>query len=507
MAACFPANQVIVVGGGLAGMAAANQVLECGGRVVVLEKSSFCGGNSAKAASGINAVGTRMQRTNGVSDSAESFVEDASHCRPARPELSRVMAANSGADVEWLADKFDLDLSRVCRLGGHSQARSHRGRERFPGMTITYALIQMVEKISEISNRAQIITKASVSKLIARDGAVLGCQYSKGGRSNKEYGPVVLATGGYGADSREGSLLAQVRPDLLKFPTTCGEHSTGDGIRMGQAVGARVLGLEWVQLHPTGLVKPEEPEAKVKLLASEALRAAGGLLLDAGGRRFVDELGRPEDVAAEVLKAAAPVRLVLHAVAAAEVLWHCRHYVQRGQMRLHGSGKQLAETMGIPVQVLADTYEAHHQAAEKTLSNPAGGPWPVQPSGSSWDEASGRTGRGKRVFPNTLPGAQVPDQPFYAATVTPAVHYCMGGLEITRDAEVIGPDGIIRGLYAAGEVAGGVHGEDRLGGSALLDCVVFGRVAAKAACHYAFGDEDEFLPCPIVETVAKGLFD
>merc|ERR1711957_954033 len=82
-----------------------------------------------------------------------------------RPELVKVLCENSGADVEWLMDKFSLDLSLVARLGGHSAPRTHRGKERFPGMTITYALIQMVEKVAERSDRARIITKARVTKL------------------------------------------------------------------------------------------------------------------------------------------------------------------------------------------------------------------------------------------------------------------------------------------------------------------------------------------------------
>merc|ERR1719277_488435 len=141
--------QAIVVGGGLGGMSAANTVLENNGKVVLIDKSSFCGGNSTKATSGINGAGTKTQKAKGIEDGAELFTADTLKGGAKRPELAKVLCENSAADVNWLMDKFDLDLSLVARLGGHSQPRTHRGKERFPGMTITYALIQMVEKVAE----------------------------------------------------------------------------------------------------------------------------------------------------------------------------------------------------------------------------------------------------------------------------------------------------------------------------------------------------------------------
>merc|ERR1719203_1366256 len=142
-------SQAIVIGGGLAGMSAANTMLECGGKVVLLDKSSFCGGNSTKATSGINGAGTKGQAAKGIKDSIELFTSDTLKGGAKRPEVAKILCGNSGADVDWLVEKFNLDLSLVARLGGHSAPRTHRGAERFPGMTITYALIQMVEKVAE----------------------------------------------------------------------------------------------------------------------------------------------------------------------------------------------------------------------------------------------------------------------------------------------------------------------------------------------------------------------
>merc|ERR1711957_714985 len=136
---------------------------------------------------------------------------------------------------------------------------------------------------------------------------------------------------------------------------------------------------------------------------------------------------------------------------------------------------------GISVDVLVKTHEEHYQAAKKTEKDPDGGSYPAYPSGKSWDEASGKTGSGKKYYHNFIPGSAVKAEPFYVAIITPVIHYCMGGLEIDCDSAVMDPSGkAIPGLYAAGEVAGGVHGNNRLGGNSLLDCVVFGRVAALA---------------------------
>merc|ERR1719465_294999 len=156
-------------------------------------------------------------------------------------------------------------------------------------------------------------------------------------------------------------------------------------------------------------------------------------------------------------------------------------------MKAYASGADLAKDMGIPLQKLVEVHDAHYTAAKKTETDPDGGPWPAYPSGKSWDEASGKTGSGKKFYHNIIDGSAVKTQPFFVAIITPVIHYCMGGLEIDADGAVMGKSGIIKGLYCAGEVAGGVHGNNRLGGNSLLDCVVFGRVTGKAATKYCLG--------------------
>ena len=179
-----------------------------------------------------------------------------------------MLTYESGPGVEWLQDAFQLDLSVIGRMGGHSNARCHRGPAKFPGMTITYALMEKLEDIAEAQpEKARIMMKARLVGLVKDNkGNVVGAEIEQGGKKFHEKGAVVLATGGYGADQSEDSLLIKNRPDLKGMPTTCGDHCTGDGIKFAMRdAGAGAVDLNSVQVHPTGLVDPKEPNAKVEL--------------------------------------------------------------------------------------------------------------------------------------------------------------------------------------------------------------------------------------------------
>merc|ERR1711937_402426 len=478
-------------------------ILEHGGKCLLLDKSPFCGGNSTKATSGINGSQTKTQKAKGMGDTNEIFLGDTLKGGAKKPEVAKVLCVESGPGVDWLMDKFELDLSLLARLGGHSMPRTHRGAERFPGMTITYALMQAFEKVAETSEKARIINKACVYELLTANGGVVGCIYEKGGATFKEYGPGILRSGGFGADFGSDSLLAKYRPDLLHLPTTNGEHCTGDVIKMGEKLGAETIDLEWVQVHPTGLVKPDDPDAKVKFLAAEALRGVGGLVFDANGKRFANELGRRDYVTGEMWKNKPPFRLCLNKAAGEEIIWHCKHYTGRGVMKYYESGAELAEDMGVPLSVLEQETENHYQAALKMEKDPDGGPWPAYPYGKCWDEPSGKTGSGKKFYHNIIPGSKVASEPFYVAIITPVIHYCMGGLQTTVDGECIKAGKALPGLFVAGEAAGGVHGNNRLGGNSLLDCVVFGRVAGRAASKYMSGADGKYRMYPIADSDKK----
>jgi len=465
-------NQVIVVGGGLAGLTTAHTVLERGGRVVLLDKMAFLGGNSTKATSGINGALTKTQVMHKIPDSADTFEDDCvksasgkDHSTPPThtAPLVKVLAQESGPAVDWLTSpKFGLDLSLVSRLGGHSQPRTHRGKEKFPGFTITYALLEKLEAVEQDTNGdlARIVPKARVTRLLKDDeGHVVGVEYEKDGATLKEHGPVVICTGGFAADFSPNSLLLNHRPDLAHLPTTNGEHCTGDGIKMSQALGAHTYDIESVQVHPTGLVHPDEPDAKVKFLAAEALRGVGGLLLDASGHRFCDELGRRDYVTGEMWKGKAPFRLVLNSKGSKEIEWHCKHYISRGVMKRFGTGTDLAREMGVNPSVLTATFHKYNTIANGQAKCPYG----------------------KKFFQNAP--FDLSDE-FCVAIVTPVLHYTMGGLAVNDKGMVLSGAGPINGLYAAGEVAGGVHGRNRLGGNSLLDCVVYGRVCGAEVTKY-----------------------
>lgn len=234
------AQQVIVVGGGLAGLSAVHTLLERGANVTLIERNAFMGGNSTKATSGINAALTRTQVKEGVADSEDTFLRDtalsASKGASAEPyPLAVTLVKESAPSVHWLMDAFGLDLTILGRLGGHSQPRTHRGAAKFPGMTITMALMDKAEKIAEESpDRLRILTKAMAKELLKDGDAVVGVRYEKDGATAEAHGAVILATGGYGYDNT--GLLKKYRPELGPIPTTNGAHCDGTGIKMVRLV-------------------------------------------------------------------------------------------------------------------------------------------------------------------------------------------------------------------------------------------------------------------------------
>ncbi|RWA12564.1 hypothetical protein EKO27_g2537 [Xylaria grammica] len=463
------APRVIVVGGGLSGLSAAHTIYLAGGNVVVLDKQGFFGGNSTKATSGINGALTRTQVDHKIQDSVKQFYEDTlkSARDKARPDLIKVLTYKSAAAVEWLQDVFNLDLTLVSRLGGHSQPRTHRGHDaKFPGMAITYALMQRLEELAETEpERVQIIKKARVTGLNKEGNKITGVQYESNGETSTAEGPVVLATGGYAADFSDSSLLKEHRPDTFGLATTNGSHATGDGQKMVMAIGGNGIDMDKVQVHPTGLVDPKDPGSKWKFLAAEALRGEGGLLLNADGDRFCDELGHRDYVSGmmwkEKDKGKFPIRLILNSKASNTLDFHTRHYSGRGLMKKM-SGQQLAKEIGCKPDHLQKTFTTYNAIAEGKEKDP-------------W---------GKKFFHNMPLDI---DDTFHVALMEPVLHFTMGGIEINDKAQVLNQSKQpFEGLYACGELAGGVHGANRLGGSSLLGCVVYGRVAGDSASNYLF---------------------
>jgi flavocytochrome c len=334
-------------------------------------------------------------------------------------------------------------------------------------MAITYALMERFEQLTEEHpERATLIKKARVTRILKEGNTAVGVVYELDGKEHTVNGPVVLATGGYAADFTDNSLLKKHRPDVYDLATTNGQHATGDGQKMLMEIGANGIDLDKVQVHPTGLIDPKDPGSKWKFLAAEALRGEGGILINNKGERFCDDLGHRDYVSAMIFKEKEkgnwPIRLVLNSKASNILDFHTRHYSGRGLMKKM-TGAELAKEIGCGEKALSASFQDYNAIADGKKKDP-------------W---------GKRFYHN-LP-FNINDT-FHVALMEPVLHFTMGGIEINDKAQVINGQTSkpFDGLFVCGELAGGVHGANRLGGSSLLGCVVYGRVAGESASKYHF---------------------
>lgn len=462
---------VIVVGSGLAGLSAAYEALKAGASVHMLDRAPKPGGNSIKASSGINGAGTPYQHAAGVKHD-DLFFEDT--VRSAGRRLSKAdvevvdrkvliskLTSQSASAVQWLVDEFEIDLSVVAQLGGHSIARTHRGAKSTPGFAIVSAILKKLHE----NERFQLTNSAEVLHLnTGKDGAVHGVRYHHEGQTQDLAGAVVFAAGGFAGDST--GLLKKYRPDLTGLPSTNDERPGSHGLL--EDLGAAFVDMDSVQIHPTGFVDPKDPEARYKFLAAEALRGEGGILLDHEGKRFVNELETRAHVSNAIMELPQSstetnsrqwqVTLLLDPGACEAAKGHLGFYVFKGLME-----KKKVNDLDLATIEAVDTYAASVKlGADSQYNRKTFGHWtlPPGPSNRDLEVCIGR--------------------------VTPITHFTMGGAAINEDAQVLKQDKTpIPGLWAAGEITGGIHGDNRLGGSSLLECVVFGRTAGLQAASAA----------------------
>jgi flavocytochrome c len=450
----------IVIGAGLAGMAATVSLLDRGATVVMVDKQPYLGGNSGKASSGINAA---------MDSSVESLIKDttksAADC--ARPDLIAKLAADSAVAVSWLRDRTGVDLSQKCQLGGHTEERTLRPSNAFVGAELTFAIGQVLEKMAkEKPGQFRLLTKTlwrGLDRASGHSGWKVNVQSTQNSSEEVlEASSVVIASGGFGYDVKEvDSYLMKYRPDLKEFPTTLGAHTTGDGIKIAEKLGAKLVDMDRVQLHPTGFVNPSKPLERVKTLAAELLRGAGGLILDHSGSRFTDELGTRKAVTEAMLSQAkkqsgpnaSHFSLVLNKKAASNKAdRHVTLYSKKGLLTKVVGLEGLAAHLGVKRETIQVSFEAYNEGAK-----------------------AGKGPFGRTLFPaNSWPIEW--DEDFYVGSVTPVIHYTMGGISINTDGVVVSKaNETFPGLYAIGEASGGVHGDNRLAGNSLLECTVFGR--------------------------------
>ena len=466
---------LVVVGGGLAGLTASLTVLDRGGRVTLVEKEAFVGGNSQWASSGINGVIKTARDEN--PDSVGAYRDDcekssygngngADGLDPETIEHIPTLTSKAGETIEWLRQRAGADLSLLSRLGGHSHARTYRPNEGMAGSSLVFALKAKCEEYMD-SGRFNVVKKARVTRVSTDgDGQIVGVQWtpadgSNGGGEVKALN-VLLATGGYSNDKHgSGALLNMYAPHLTKFATTNTKGTTGDGHKLAFSLGAGAVDMERVQVHPTGFINPEDENADTKTLAAELLRGAGGILLTRSGVRFANELGTRDYVSSRMQEEdeeKLDFVLLLNEKAANEANKHVPLYLKKKLLNKFDSLAELTEWMSsrgdVSVETLKNTLVTYNQDAE----------------------------RGRDIFNKTF-FANAPfdlDGPYYAGRVTPVVHYTMGGVKVDDSGRVVRADGSrINGLYAAGEIIGGVHGKNRLGGNALTECAVFGRLVGQ----------------------------
>ncbi|KAI1618195.1 FAD binding domain-containing protein [Exophiala viscosa] len=465
-------QSVIVVGSGLAGLSAASELVARNVPVVILERQAKPGGNSIKASSGINGVPTRFQPP-GL-DSLQHFLDDTinsvsssvmSTMTETRRSLISTLTSSSASAINWLVDEKGVDLSRVAQLGGHSHARTHRGAGQTPpGASIITTLLSQLKA----NPLVELQINTTVTKVLTSQGEVIGVESQQGGNVQTLHGPVVFATGGFAGDST--GALTRYRPDLHGYPST-NEALPGSQDLLSE-IGAQLLDMDQVQVHPTGFIDPKDPSKTTKFLAAEALRGEGGILLRRG-KRFVDEL-QTRKVVTEAITAQPPsttegtkqwdIVLLLDEKTYQSTKSHVDFYLWKGLMQK----KTISELDHS--DVVLETLEQYSDIVQ----------------GKETDAL------GRKSFGNWALREPKPDTVVYVGNVTPVVHYTMGGVLFTPDAEVLDADGkAIDGLWVAGEITGGIHGANRLGGSSLLECVVFGRIAGRNAARYVETTSDK----------------
>jgi fumarate reductase flavoprotein subunit len=439
---------IIVVGSGGAGMTAAISAHDAGAKVVLLEKMSATGGNTNFAEGGMNASETTLQKKEGIEDSNELFAKDTfiGGKELGDMDLINYMCKNSNAAIERLAER-GMHLTKISTSGGASVPRIHRPEDGSAvGMYLTTHMNELC-----VERGIGALTETNVKSLIMEEGKVVGV-LAHDGKTDIEYrAPVViLATGGFGANHE---MLAQYRPELLNAVTTNQPGAQGDGIVIATAVGADTVGLEHIQVHPT-------VEQNTSILLSEGIRGDGAILINAEGNRFTNELLTRDKVTAIEWEQPGGWAYAVFDKHVYDSNTSIKKKFETQGLLLSGETlEKLAASMEkIDPAKFISAVNTYNDCIEKGTADPFG-----------------RTASLKPIV----------NPPYYAIKIAPGIHHTMGGLKIDVNTRVLDTQGKpIPGLFAAGEVAGGVHGGNRLGGNAVCDINVFGHRAAESALEY-----------------------
>lgn len=442
---------VVIIGSGGTGLSAAIQANELGMKVAVLEKEEELGGNTNRASSGMNAAETNVQLHHGVIDNVADFYHETykDGGRLNDKDMLGYFVYHTAPAIDWLAD-HDIKLDDITITGGMSKKRTHRPASMAPiGGFLVKSLLKVVTQ-----EDIPVFNKTKVTELRrADDGRVNGVKVDADGITKIiNAKAVILATGGFGA-SKE--YIKRFRPDLESYKTTNQPGATGDGLKLAENVGAELMQMNLVQVHPT--VQQDNPHV---YLIGEAVRGEGAILVNAEGKRFVNELNTR--------------KIVSNAITALPE--HSAYLILDQGIRDHVKAIEFYDKVGLVVH--GETIE---DLAKKINVDPSN----LKQTVATWNQAVenhddaefGRTTGMDRGITN--PG-------FFAIHIAPAIHYTMGGIHITPKTQVLDGNGdIIKGLFAAGEVAGGLHGNNRVGGNSIAETIVFGRQAGQQVALYA----------------------
>lgn len=445
---------VVVIGGGGAGMSAAIEAQEAGAEVVLLEKMSGLGGNTLVSGGGMNAPGTDLQKEQGIEDSVELFVEDAleggDHVN--QEELVQVIGDNALDTVNWLTDDLNVEFmeGRLMQFGGHSVPRAL--------IPINSTGVEIIDKLHMYGEDLGITYKTETKAeelILDDDGKVVGVKATnEAGQEltfNAENG-VIIASGGFAADLDMRTKYDPEKDD--KYLTTTIAGSTGDGILMAEAIEGDLVDMEYIQTYPVC-----NPKTGIISYVADS-RFDGAILLNQEGDRFVEEMDRRDVISEAILDQTNSEAYLVWGQEIEEIAnmseVHSDEYdvlVDMDLLHEADTLEELADYFNIDEDSFMESIERYNTFAE-----------------NGEDEDFNRRGDLRPIK----------EGPFIIQRVAPAVHHTMGGIVINTNAEVLNTSGeVIPGLFAAGEVTGGIHGANRLGGNAIIDILVYGRTAGQ----------------------------
>ena len=444
---------VVVVGAGGAGLTASVLATQQGQKVILLEKMPFVGGNSLRAEGGMNAAGTNLEKELGLDDSTvENFTEDTLRLGHylADPELVRTLAENSSDAIEWLKT-VDASFTGVKATGG-CEGRKYLHQPEGGVAVGEYLVAKLKTQVEKLGIDVRVNTKAT--EILMDNGQAVGVlaedaehTYTINAKS------VVLTTGGFGANFE---LMASFDPSLANAVTTNHSGAQGDGIMMAQAIGADTVDMDQIQLHPTVIQSDGS-------LVSESFRSLGAIVVNTQGKRFVNDLAGRDVVSQAELKQPDGYCFIIFDQNLVDHLALSQRFIDGGYTISGKTYEELAKNMGLSAEAqqnFVNTMNTWNQSVANGL-----------------DEEFGR---------NNGMDDDLSTAPYYAIKIAPGIHHTMGGIKINTSAEVIDTDGnVIPGLFAAGETTGGIHGGNRVGGNAVCDFIVFGRIAGQSATDFA----------------------